>query len=113
MLDNILQKTVTKALKDKSNQSFDSKKLINKLLEKVNTNNTIIKLFVVNWIILIIDINQIQLINILQDILPWLFNLLNDNSEEVRSIVKKCLISIQDILETNYENFYLDNMKRI
>ena len=109
VLDNILQKTVTKALKDKSNQSFDSKKLINKLLEKVNTNNTIIKLFVVNWIILIIDINQIQLINILQDILPWLFNLLNDNSEEVRSIVKKCLIPIQDNLEKNYEDYYLEN----
>ena len=109
ILDQILQNKVTQSLKDKTNQSFDSRKLINKLLEKVNTNNTIIKLFVVNWIKLIIDINQIQLINILQDILPWLFNLLNDNSEEVRSIVKKCLISIQDILETNYENFYLDN----
>ena len=109
ILDQILQNKVTQSLKDKSNQSFDSKKLINKLLEKVNTNNTIIKLFVVNWIKLIIDINQIQLINILQDILPWLFNLLNDNSEEVIYIVKQCLCSIQLILETNYENYYLDN----
>ena len=109
ILDQILQNKVTQSLKDKTNQSFDSRKLINKLLEKVNTNNTIIKLFVVNWIKLIIDINQIQLINILQDILPWLFNLLNDNSEEVIYIVKQCLCSIQLILETNYENYYLDN----
>ena len=57
---------------------------MNKLQEKVGTNDTVIKLFVVNWIILICDIKQIQQIYILQDIIPWLFNLLNDNTEEIR-----------------------------
>ena len=107
--DNILQTTISKALKDPKNKNFDSNELINKLLEKEGTNNTIIKLFVVNWIILINDIKQIQLINTLQNILPWLFNLLNDNTEEVRTIVKKCLMSVQDNLEKKYEEYYLEN----
>ena len=82
---------------------------MNKLQEKVGTNDTVIKLFVVNWIILICDIKQIQQIYILQDIIPWLFNLLNDNTEEIREIVKKCIMSIQDNLDKKYEEYYLEN----
>jgi hypothetical protein len=77
---------------------------MNKLLEKVGTNDTVIKLFVVNWIILICDIKQIQQIYILQDIIPWLFTLLNDNTEEIREIVKKCIMSIQDDLDKKMKN---------
>ena len=110
ILDNILQNTISKILKDKKkNKNFNSQDLMNKLLEKEGTNDTVIKLFVVNWIILICDIKQIQQIYILQDIIPWLFTLLNDNTEEIREIVKKCIMSIQDNLDKKYEEYYLEN----
>lgn len=107
-LDTLLKDTLTNAYKDmeKNEIEFNVQEFLRGLFEKLRTNHPGVKKYVVSWIITIGNIPQLKLIiQVLPEILPWLFTMLGDKTKDVNESSEKFLKMIQNNIDKNYENY--------
>ncbi|KGL84881.1 Protein VAC14, partial [Tinamus guttatus] len=95
LLDRLLKDIVTE-----SNQ-FDLVSFIPLLRERIYSNNQYARQFIISWILVLESVPDINLLDYLPEILDGLFQILGDNSKEIR---KMCEVALGEFLKEIKKN---------
>uniref|UniRef100_A0A8B9V3X0 Protein VAC14 homolog n=1 Tax=Anas zonorhyncha TaxID=75864 RepID=A0A8B9V3X0_9AVES len=95
LLDRLLKDIVTE-----SNQ-FDLVGFIPLLRERIYSNNQYARQFIISWILVLESVPDINLLDYLPEILDGLFQILGDNSKEIR---KMCEVALGEFLKEIKKN---------
>ncbi|KFP45372.1 Protein VAC14, partial [Chlamydotis macqueenii] len=95
LLDRLLKDIVTE-----SNQ-FDLIGFIPLLRERIYSNNQYARQFIISWILVLESVPDINLLDYLPEILDGLFQILGDNSKEIR---KMCEVALGEFLKEIKKN---------
>ncbi|XP_028930594.1 protein VAC14 homolog isoform X1 [Ornithorhynchus anatinus] len=90
LLDRLLKDIVTESNK------FDLVGFIPLLRERIYSNNQYARQFIISWILVLESVPDINLLDYLPEILDGLFQILGDNSKEIR---KLCEVSLGEFLK--------------
>uniref|UniRef100_A0A6I8PVG5 Protein VAC14 homolog n=1 Tax=Xenopus tropicalis TaxID=8364 RepID=A0A6I8PVG5_XENTR len=90
LLDRLLKDIVTESNK------FDLVGFVPLLRERIYSNNQYARQFIISWILVLESVPDINLLDYLPEILDGLFQILGDNSKEIR---KMCEVSLGEFLK--------------
>nr|DBA16711.1 TPA: hypothetical protein GDO54_002253 [Pyxicephalus adspersus] len=90
LLDRLLKDIVTESNK------FDLVSFVPLLRERIYSNNQYARQFIISWILVLESVPDINLLEYLPEILDGLFQILGDNSKEIR---KMCEVSLGEFLK--------------
>ncbi|XP_073461748.1 protein VAC14 homolog [Aquarana catesbeiana] len=90
LLDRLLKDIVTESNK------FDLISFVPLLRERIYSNNQYARQFIISWILVLESVPDINLLEYLPEILDGLFQILGDNSKEIR---KMCEVSLGEFLK--------------
>uniref|UniRef100_A0A8C5R9B4 Protein VAC14 homolog n=1 Tax=Leptobrachium leishanense TaxID=445787 RepID=A0A8C5R9B4_9ANUR len=90
LLDRLLKDIVTESNK------FDLISFVPLLRERIYSNNQYARQFIISWILVLESVPDINLLDYLPEILDGLFQILGDNSKEIR---KMCEMSLGEFLK--------------
>ncbi|XP_063294124.1 protein VAC14 homolog [Pelobates fuscus] len=90
LLDRLLKDIVTESSK------FDLISFVPLLRERIYSNNQYARQFIISWILVLESVPDINLLDYLPEILDGLFQILGDNSKEIR---KMCEMSLGEFLK--------------
>ncbi|XP_040265952.1 protein VAC14 homolog [Bufo bufo] len=90
LLDRLLKDIVTESSK------FDLIGFVPLLRERIYSNNQYARQFIISWILVLENVPDINLLEYLPEILDGLFQILGDNSKEIR---KMCEVSLGEFLK--------------
>ncbi|XP_075045515.1 protein VAC14 homolog isoform X1 [Mixophyes fleayi] len=90
LLDRLLKDIVTESNK------FDLVSFVPLLRERIYSNNQYARQFIISWILVLESVPDINLLDYLPEILDGLFQILGDNSKEIR---KMCEVSLGEFLK--------------
>ncbi|KAG8562377.1 hypothetical protein GDO81_015658 [Engystomops pustulosus] len=90
LLDRLLKDIVTESSK------FDLVSFVPLLRERIYSNNQYARQFIISWILVLENVPDIILLEYLPEILDGLFQILGDNSKEIR---KMCEVSLGEFLK--------------
>ncbi|KAM4017586.1 protein VAC14 homolog isoform 2-T2 [Anomaloglossus baeobatrachus] len=90
LLDRLLKDIVTESNK------FDLIGFVPLLRERIYSNNQYARQFIISWILVLENVPDIHLLEYLPEILDGLFQILGDNSKEIR---KMCEVSLGEFLK--------------
>uniref|UniRef100_A0A674IX94 Protein VAC14 homolog n=1 Tax=Terrapene triunguis TaxID=2587831 RepID=A0A674IX94_9SAUR len=90
LLDRLLKDIVTESNK------FDLVGFIPLLRERIYSNNQYARQFIISWILVLESVPDINLLDYLPEILDGLFQILGDNSKEIR---KMCEVALGEFLK--------------
>ncbi|XP_073420451.1 protein VAC14 homolog isoform X3 [Dendrobates tinctorius] len=90
LLDRLLKDIVTESSK------FDLVGFVPLLRERIYSNNQYARQFIISWILVLENVPDINLLEYLPEILDGLFQILGDNSKEIR---KMCEVSLGEFLK--------------
>ncbi|KAM3920650.1 protein VAC14 homolog [Leptodactylus fuscus] len=90
LLDRLLKDIVTESSK------FDLVSFVPLLRERIYSNNQYARQFIISWILVLENVPDINLLEYLPEILDGLFQILGDNSKEIR---KMCEVSLGEFLK--------------
>ncbi|XP_056381392.1 protein VAC14 homolog isoform X1 [Hyla sarda] len=90
LLDRLLKDIVTESNK------FDLVSFVPLLRERIYSNNQYARQFIISWILVLENVPDINLLEYLPEILDGLFQILGDNSKEIR---KMCEVSLGEFLK--------------
>ncbi|OCT84671.1 hypothetical protein XELAEV_18022826mg [Xenopus laevis] len=90
LLDRLLKDIVTESSK------FDLVGFVPLLRERIYSNNQYARQFIISWILVLESVPDINLLDYLPEILDGLFQILGDNSKEIR---KMCEVSLGEFLK--------------
>ncbi|XP_069595644.1 protein VAC14 homolog isoform X3 [Ranitomeya imitator] len=90
LLDRLLKDIVTESNK------FDLVGFVPLLRERIYSNNQYARQFIISWILVLENVPDINLLEYLPEILDGLFQILGDNSKEIR---KMCEVSLGEFLK--------------
>ncbi|XP_053558318.1 protein VAC14 homolog [Bombina bombina] len=90
LLDRLLKDIVTESNK------FDLVSFVPLLRDRIYSNNQYARQFIISWIIVLESVPDINLLEYLPEILDGLFQILGDNSKEIR---KMCEVSLGEFLK--------------
>ncbi|XP_068116129.1 protein VAC14 homolog isoform X1 [Hyperolius riggenbachi] len=90
LLDRLLKDIVTESSK------FDLISFVPLLRERIYSNNQYARQFIISWILVLESVPDINLLEYLPEILDGLFQILGDNSKEIR---KMCEVSLGEFLK--------------
>lgn len=90
LLDRLLKDIVTESSK------FDLISFVPLLRERIYSNNQYARQFIISWILVLENVPDINLLEYLPEILDGLFQILGDNSKEIR---KMCEVSLGEFLK--------------
>ncbi|XP_053127150.1 protein VAC14 homolog isoform X2 [Hemicordylus capensis] len=90
LLDRLLKDIVTESNK------FDLVSFIPLLRERIYSNNQYARQFIISWILVLESVPDINLLDYLPEILDGLFQILGDNSKEIR---KMCEVALGEFLK--------------
>uniref|UniRef100_A0ACB8EAS4 PtdIns(3,5)P(2) sythesis regulation factor n=1 Tax=Sphaerodactylus townsendi TaxID=933632 RepID=A0ACB8EAS4_9SAUR len=95
LLDRLLKDIVTESNK------FDLVGFIPLLRERIYSNNQYARQFIISWILVLESVPDINLLDYLPEILDGLFQILGDNSKEIR---KMCEVALGEFLKEIKKN---------
>ncbi|XP_044290050.1 protein VAC14 homolog isoform X2 [Varanus komodoensis] len=95
LLDRLLKDIVTESNK------FDLVSFIPLLRERIYSNNQYARQFIISWILVLESVPDINLLDYLPEILDGLFQILGDNSKEIR---KMCEVALGEFLKEIKKN---------
>ncbi|XP_061449738.1 protein VAC14 homolog isoform X2 [Rhineura floridana] len=95
LLDRLLKDIVTESNK------FDLVSFIPLLRERIYSNNQYARQFIISWILVLESVPDINLLDYLPEILDGLFQVLGDNSKEIR---KMCEVALGEFLKEIKKN---------
>uniref|UniRef100_A0A803SS37 Protein VAC14 homolog n=1 Tax=Anolis carolinensis TaxID=28377 RepID=A0A803SS37_ANOCA len=95
LLDRLLKDIVTESNK------FDLISFIPLLRERIYSNNQYARQFIISWILVLESVPDINLLDYLPEILDGLFQILGDNSKEIR---KMCEVALGEFLKEIKKN---------
>ncbi|XP_062997601.1 protein VAC14 homolog [Elgaria multicarinata webbii] len=95
LLDRLLKDIVTESNK------FDLVSFIPLLRERIYSNNQHARQFIISWILVLESVPDINLLDYLPEILDGLFQILGDNSKEIR---KMCEVALGEFLKEIKKN---------
>ncbi|XP_025031566.1 protein VAC14 homolog isoform X2 [Python bivittatus] len=90
LLDRLLKDIVTES------NRFDLVSFIPLLRERIYSNNQYARQFIISWILVLESVPDINLLDYLPEILDGLFQILGDNSKEIR---KMCEVALGEFLK--------------
>ncbi|KAM3828916.1 protein VAC14 homolog isoform 2-T2 [Vipera latastei] len=90
LLDRLLKDIVTESSR------FDLVSFIPLLRERIYSNNQYARQFIISWILVLESVPDINLLDYLPEILDGLFQILGDNSKEIR---KMCEVALGEFLK--------------
>ncbi|KAM9301553.1 protein VAC14 homolog [Gastrophryne carolinensis] len=90
LLDRLLKDIVTES------SNFDLVGFVPLLRERIYSNNQYARQFIISWILVLENVPDINLLEYLPEILDGLFQILGDNSKEIR---KMCEVSLGEFLK--------------
>ncbi|KAM4614295.1 protein VAC14 homolog [Discoglossus pictus] len=90
LLDRLLKDIVTESNK------FDLVSFVPLLRDRIYSNNQYARQFIISWILVLESVPDINLLDYLPEILDGLFQILGDNSKEIR---KMCEVSLGEFLK--------------
>ncbi|XP_069510917.1 protein VAC14 homolog isoform X2 [Ambystoma mexicanum] len=95
LLDRLLKDIVTESNK------FDLVGFVPLLRERIYSNNQYARQFIISWILVLESVPDINLLDYLPEILDGLFQILGDNSKEIR---KMCEVALGEFLKEIKKN---------
>ncbi|XP_033013222.1 protein VAC14 homolog [Lacerta agilis] len=95
LLDRLLKDIVTES------NNFDLVSFIPLLRERIYSNNQYARQFIISWILVLESVPDINLLDYLPEILDGLFQILGDNSKEIR---KMCEVALGEFLKEIKKN---------
>ncbi|XP_074957904.1 protein VAC14 homolog isoform X1 [Phalacrocorax aristotelis] len=95
LLDRLLKDIVTES------NEFDLVGFIPLLRERIYSNNQYARQFIISWILVLESVPDINLLDYLPEILDGLFQILGDNSKEIR---KMCEVALGEFLKEIKKN---------
>ncbi|NWT08912.1 VAC14 protein, partial [Vireo altiloquus] len=95
LLDRLLKDIVTES------SQFDLVGFIPLLRERIYSNNQYARQFIISWILVLESVPDINLLDYLPEILDGLFQILGDNSKEIR---KMCEVALGEFLKEIKKN---------
>ncbi|XP_069757097.1 protein VAC14 homolog isoform X1 [Narcine bancroftii] len=107
LLDRLLKDIVTESSK------FDLVAFVPLLRERIYSNNQYARQFIISWILVLECVPDINLLDYLPEILDGLFQILGDNSKEIRKMCETVLIEFLKEIKKNPSSVKFAEMANI
>uniref|UniRef100_UPI00398F4004 protein VAC14 homolog isoform X1 n=1 Tax=Pristiophorus japonicus TaxID=55135 RepID=UPI00398F4004 len=107
LLDRLLKDIVTESSK------FDLVAFVPLLRERIYSNNQYARQFIISWILVLECVPDINLLDYLPEILDGLFQILGDNSKEIRKMCETVLVEFLKEIKKNPSSVKFAEMANI